>query len=69
MPLVEIVPNPGTSEESIQLALAFYQSVGKKPIVVRQETPGFVANRLQAALNQEAFSLVQRGIVSAKDIG
>lgn len=69
MPLVEVVPNPQTSEESIQLALDFYRYIGKEPICVRQETPGFVANRLQAAVNHEAFSLVQRGVVTAKELG
>jgi 3-hydroxyacyl-CoA dehydrogenase len=69
VPLVEIVPHPGTAEEFIQIALEFYQSLGKHPIVVRQETPGFVANRLQAAINNEAFSLVQRGVVTAKELG
>jgi 3-hydroxyacyl-CoA dehydrogenase len=69
MPLVEVVPNPGTSEESVQHALNFYRSLGKKPIVVRKESPGFVVNRLQAAINHEAFSLVQRGIVTAKELG
>jgi len=68
MPLVEVVPHPKTSEHSITTALGFYKSLGKKPILVRQETPGFVANRLQAAINNEAYSLVSRRIVSARDL-
>jgi 3-hydroxyacyl-CoA dehydrogenase len=69
MPLVEVVPHPGTDEKHVDLALKFYSAMGKKPIWVRHETPGFVVNRLQAAINNEMFSLVQRGVVSAKDIG
>ncbi|OJJ71751.1 hypothetical protein ASPBRDRAFT_207076 [Aspergillus brasiliensis CBS 101740] len=46
----------------------FYRSLGKKPILLRHEVPGFVANRLQAAINSEAYSLVSRGIVSAEDL-
>lgn len=46
----------------------FYQSLGKKPILIRKEVPGFVANRLQAAVNNEAYSLVSRGVISAQDL-
>ncbi|KUJ20703.1 uncharacterized protein LY89DRAFT_730720 [Mollisia scopiformis] len=68
MPLVEVVPHPGTNEDSVQIALEFSRDMGKKPIVERHETPGFVVNRLQAAINNEMFSLVQRGVVTAKEI-
>ncbi|CAD0111443.1 unnamed protein product [Aureobasidium uvarum] len=68
IPLVEVVPHPGTSQTSIQTALGFYRSLGKKPILLRQEIPGFVSNRLQAAINNEAYSLISRGIVSAEDL-
>jgi 3-hydroxyacyl-CoA dehydrogenase len=66
--LVEVVPNQSTSPESISIALEFYKSIGKKPILIKHETPGFVANRLQAAINSEAYSLISRGIVSAEDL-
>ena len=46
----------------------FYTAVGKRPIRLRQELPGHVANRLQAALWREAYSLVDRGIASVADI-
>ena len=49
-------------------AVAFYAAVGKRPIRLRQEVPGHVANRLQAALWREAYSLVDRGIASVADI-
>jgi len=48
--------------------VAFYKAVGKRPIRLRQEVPGHVANRLQAALWREAYSLVDRGIASVADI-
>ena len=69
MPLVEIVPHPGTQGEYTNEAFQFYQAMGKKPIIVKKETPGFVANRLQAAICNEAYSLVQRGVVSAEELG
>jgi 3-hydroxyacyl-CoA dehydrogenase len=69
MPLVEVVPHPGTNDTSINTALQFYNSLGRKAIHIRQETPGFVANRLQAAFCNEAYSLVARGIVTAQELG
>ncbi|RAL15899.1 uncharacterized protein BO97DRAFT_403116 [Aspergillus homomorphus CBS 101889] len=68
VPLVEVVPHPGTSKEYVTAAYEFYQSLDKDPVVVKQETPGFIANRLQAAICAEAYSLVSRGIVSAEDL-
>ncbi|MEU7816176.1 3-hydroxyacyl-CoA dehydrogenase NAD-binding domain-containing protein [Pseudonocardia sp. NPDC049154] len=68
IPLVEVVPGERTAEEAVTRALAFYTAVGKKPIRLRQELPGHVANRLQAALWQEAYSLVERGVASVADI-
>ncbi|KAF5974935.1 3-hydroxyacyl dehydrogenase [Fusarium coicis] len=68
IPLVEVVPHPGTSSESVNTALNFYRSVGKRPILLHHEVPGFVSNRLQAAINNEAYSLISRGIVSAEDL-
>lgn len=69
VPLVEVVPHPGTDEIYTNRAIEFYRSLGKKPVLIKKETPGFIANRLQAALYHEAYSLVARGIVSAKDLG
>jgi carnitine 3-dehydrogenase len=68
IPLVEVVPGERTSAETVDRAMAFYAAVGKRPIRLRQELPGHVANRLQAALWQEAYSLVERGVASVSDI-
>jgi 3-hydroxyacyl-CoA dehydrogenase len=68
IPLVEVVPGARTSEASVERAMAFYASLGKRPIRVRHELPGHVANRLQAALWREAYSLVERGVVSVADV-
>jgi len=68
IPLVEVVPGEKTSEQAVEAALTFYSAVGKKPIRLRQELPGHVANRLQAALWQEAYSLVERGVATVADI-
>lgn len=68
IPLVEVVAGERTSPEAVERATAFYTSVGKRPIVLKGEVPGHVANRLQAALWREAYSLVERGIASVSDI-
>lgn len=68
IPLVEVVPHAGTSEEYISTTMRFYHSLGRRPIRVRHEVPGFVSNRLQAAINNEAYSLISRGVVSAEDL-
>ena len=68
IPLVEVVPGERTSDAAVQQAMEFYAAVGKKPIRLRRELPGHVANRLQAALWQEAYSLVERGVASVEDI-
>ena len=68
MPLVEVVGGRATGEATILKTLAFYRSVGKHPIHIRKELPGHVANRLQAALWREAFSLVEQGAATVADI-
>jgi carnitine 3-dehydrogenase len=68
IPLVEVVGGERTAERFIEQAMEFYRSVGKQPIRVRQELPGHIANRLQAALWREAYSLVERGAASVADI-
>ena len=68
IPLVEVVGGTLTSQDSVEWAMAFYTSIGKKPIHIRREVKGHVANRLQAALLQEAFSLVEQGVASVADI-
>jgi carnitine 3-dehydrogenase len=68
IPLVEVVPGEKTADEVVERAMAFYAALGKRPIRLRQEVPGHVANRLQAALWQEAYSLVERGVATVADI-
>ena len=67
IPLVEVVGGTKTSPEAVQRAIAFYASVGKKPILLNKELPGHVANRLQAALYREVMYLIQNGVLSVAD--
>jgi carnitine 3-dehydrogenase len=68
IPLVEVAGGQATSGAAIESTLGFYRSIGKHPIHLRREVRGHVANRLQAALWQEAFHLVQAGVASVADI-
>ncbi len=67
IPLVEVVGGTKTSPEAIQRAIAFYASIGKKPIHLHKELPGHVGNRLQAALYKEIMYLIQQGVLSVSD--
>jgi len=68
MPLVEVCGGRLTTPECIERTLAFYGSIGKELIHLRQEIPGHIANRLQAAVWREAFYLLDQGVASVADI-
>ncbi len=68
VPLVEVVKGPDTPQEMINRTVEILKSIGKKPVVLKKDIPGFIANRLQAALVREAFYLLDEGIASAEDI-
>ena len=67
IPLVEIVGGEKTSAETIERSIAFYASIGKRPIHVKKEVVGHVANRLQAALYREVVYLIEQGVLSVSD--
>src|SRR6266550_2524937 len=67
IPLVEVVGGTKTSPDAIQQALAFYASIGKKPIHLKKELPGHVGNRLQAALYREMLYLIEQGVLSVEE--
>ena len=68
MECVEVVPNERTSPDTVQTAVALARAFGKKPVELKQETPGFVANRLLGALRTEALKLYEEGIADFQDI-
>lgn len=67
-PLVEVVPSMYTDQSRIDHVMLFLSKVKKKPVLLKKEIQGFVANRLQSALTREAMSLVEKGIVSAEEL-
>jgi carnitine 3-dehydrogenase len=68
LPLVEIVAGDGTDLDTVERASRFYGSVGMKPLVVRREVEGFVADRLLEALWREALWLVHDGVATTGEI-
>jgi carnitine 3-dehydrogenase len=67
IPLVEVVAGAKTSPETVQRALEFYRSIGKKAIHVRKEMVGHVANRIQGALYREVVYLIEQGVLDVAD--
>ena len=68
VPLVEIVMGQKTAIQFAEQACELYKAIGKKPVLVKKDIPGFLANRIQHALMREALSLVQEGIATPEDI-
>ncbi|WP_067727139.1 3-hydroxyacyl-CoA dehydrogenase family protein [Oceanobacillus damuensis] len=68
VPLVEIVKGRDTSNQVVETTLNLMKDIGKSPVVLNKDIPGFIANRLQAALVREAFHLMEMGIASPEDI-
>lgn len=68
IPLVEVVGGAKTDADAVDWAMAFYRAVGKKPIHLKRELTGHVANRLQAALYREAVYLVAEGAADVADV-
>ncbi len=68
VPCVEVVKSESTSDEAFQTAMDLMKRVGKEPVGVLKDIPGFLGNRLQLALFREALSLFDQGIASPEDI-
>ncbi|MSP82391.1 MAG: L-carnitine dehydrogenase [Alphaproteobacteria bacterium] len=68
IPLVEILGGRKTDQRVLAWAMTFYAAIGKRPLLLRKEVPGFLANRLQDAIWVECVNLVARGVCSPEDI-
>lgn len=68
IPIVEIVRGEKTSDETADLAYRLMKKVGKVPVRVLKEVPGFLYNRLQFALYREAIHCLETGVATAEDI-
>jgi 3-hydroxyacyl-CoA dehydrogenase len=67
IPLVEITKTEKTDPANVQVAKEFYQSLGKEPIVLQKDCPGYICNRLQLAVFREMVDLVERGVCTVEE--
>ena len=68
IPLVEVVRTKYVSDQVVQDTYDLLQEAGKKPVIVKKDVPGFLANRMQHALQREAISIVEHDIADARDV-
>ena len=68
IPLVEVVQGPATRPEYVRWAISLLKTLGKSPVHVKKDTPGFIGNRLQHALWREAFALIEEGVCDAATV-
>jgi 3-hydroxybutyryl-CoA dehydrogenase len=68
MKLVEVIRGVKTSDETFDSAMAFALTIGKTPVAVKKEIPGFIVNRLNKAVQAEAMNLLHQGVASVEDI-
>jgi 3-hydroxyacyl-CoA dehydrogenase len=68
IPAAEVVPAPWTDPVFVERTATFLRSAGHAPIVMKRELDGFVMNRLQGALLEEAFRLVEQGYAGVEDV-
>jgi len=68
VPTVEVVPGERTSKEVTEMTLGLLRKIGKRPIKILKEIPGFLINRIQTAMFREILSLLERGVATPEDI-
>ena len=68
IPLVEVIRTQWTNESTISKVIKVLNEIGKTPVRVEKDIPGFIGNRLQHALWREAISLVENGVCDAQSV-
>ena len=68
LPAVEIVPGKKTAKEYLNKANKFYKSISMNPIMIKQEIPGYLSDRLQEALWREGLHIINEGHATTKDL-
>ena len=68
IPVVEIIKGRYTSDQTVDLVYQLLVAIGKRPVKLLKEVPGFLGNRLQFALYREALACLEEGIATAEDI-
>lgn len=68
IPVVEVIRGEGTGDRAVEATTALTEAVGMIPVLVKQDVPGFVENRILYAIMREALHLLEGGVASAEDI-
>lgn len=68
VPLVEVVPAPWTDPKVLDDTFNLMKDIGQSPIKLQKEVPGFALNRIQYAIINESFNLIQDGILNVEDV-
>ena len=68
MTCVEVVRGPATSDRTVEISVELARALGKVPVLLNKEIPGFVANRILNAVRDEAIFLLENGVASVEDI-
>ncbi|WP_129116066.1 3-hydroxyacyl-CoA dehydrogenase family protein [Halegenticoccus tardaugens] len=68
VPVVEVVYGTHTADETVDISCQFLQKIGKDPVIVKRDVPGFIANRIQSAMAREVWTLLEEGVASPEDI-
>ncbi|GKX35123.1 MAG: 3-hydroxybutyryl-CoA dehydrogenase [Rhizobiaceae bacterium MnEN-MB40S] len=68
VPLVEVVRGQNTDPAAADRAVSMLRAAGRRPVLVRRDTPGFLANRIQHAMMREVFAVIDEGLASAEDV-
>ncbi len=68
VPVVEVVKGEETADWPVDAVTGTLDRIGKRPVVVEKDIPGFIGNRIQSAMAHEAWALLNDGVASAEDI-
>jgi len=68
LPCVEVVPGRHTEQAAVERTVDVLRQVGRRPVALKHDLPGFVGNRLQHAMQREAMAIVESGAVSPEDL-
>jgi 3-hydroxybutyryl-CoA dehydrogenase len=68
IPLVEVVPGPGTDPEAVAFTVALMKAAGKSPVLMKKFGPGFIVNRIQRAIGETSMDMIQEGLVEPEEI-
>ncbi len=68
IPLVEVVPGAKTSPQNISLTVDLMEKLGQSPVVIKKYGPGFIVNRIQKAIGEASFDMIEEGLADPGEI-